>query len=255
MTVRLAASKHAKCTRFVAAALAAGLLCATGVQAQEKDPWQGMNRRTFAFNEWLDVHLLMPVARVWDFVTPAVVQTGIANVFATSDMVLVLGNDILQLKPIEAGQDVARAVVNVTVGIAGIFDVASKIGIPRNEEDFGQTLGYWGVPPGPYLVLPVFGPSNPRDTIGRIADTASRPWTYFVEWYVSVSVSVFEFANLRTIYLGEIDDLRRAALDYYVFQRNAYVQSRALAVKDLESIEEEDEDSLYYFEEDEEDGE
>ena len=129
MAVRLLASKHAKRTRRVVAVLAAALLCATSAQAQEEDPWQGMNRRTFAFNEWLDFHLLMPVAKAWDFVTPDVVQTGIANVFATSDMVLVLGNDILQLKPIEAGQDIARAVVNVTVGIAGIFDVASKIGI------------------------------------------------------------------------------------------------------------------------------
>ncbi len=252
MTVRFLASKHAKRTGRVAAALAAALLCATSAQAQEADPWQGMNRRTFAFNEWLDFHLLIPVAKAWDFVTPDVVQTGIANVFATSDMVLVLGNDILQLKPIAAGQDIARTVVNVTVGIAGIFDVASKIGIPRNEEDFGQTLGYWGVPPGPYLVLPVFGPSNPRDTVGLIADTASRPWTYFIDWYVSVPVSVFEFMNLRTIYLEEIDDLREVALDYYVFQRNAFAQSRALAVKDLESMVEEDEDDLYYFEEDEE---
>ena len=155
------------------------------------------------------------------------------------------------MKPIEAGQDLARAVVNVTVGIAGIFDVASKIGIPRNEEYFGQTLGYWGVPPGPYLVLPVFGPSNPRDTVGRIVDTASRPWTYFIDWYVSISVTVFEFVNLRTIYLEEIDDLRHTALDYYVFQRNAYEQSRDLAVNDLVSIEQEDQDDLYYFDDEE----
>lgn len=252
MTVRLLVSKHAKRARLVAAALAALLLCATSVQASEDDPWQTMNRRTFAFNEWLDTSVLMPVAKAWNFVTPDQVQTGIANVFETGDMVLVLGNDILQLKPRQAAEDVARTLVNVTVGIVGIFDVASKLGIPRNQEDFGQTLGYWGVPSGPYLVLPIFGPSNPRDTIGLIADTASRPWTYFIEWYVSVSLSVFDFVNLRTIYLGEIDDLRESALDYYVFQRNAYTQSRELAVKDLDSIEGDDEEDLYYFEEDEE---
>jgi len=249
MTVGLLMPRRAT---SVAVVLTAALLCATSVQAREDDPWQAMNRRTFAFNEWLDTSVLMPVAKAWDFVTPDAVQTGIANVFETWDMVLVLGNDILQLKPRQAAEDVARTLVNVTVGIVGIFDVASKLGIPRNQEDFGQTLGYWGVPPGPYLVLPIFGPSNPRDTIGLIADTASRPWTYFVDWYVSISLSVFDFMNLRTIYLGEIEDLRDSALDYYVFQRNAYVQSRELAVSDLESIQEEDEEDLYYFEEGEE---
>jgi phospholipid-binding lipoprotein MlaA len=243
----VSASKGPRRTRWVAAALAVSLLCAAGAQAQEEDPWQGMNRATFAFNEWLDMWVLMPVAKGWDFVTPDLVQTGVSNVFATSGMSVVLLNDILQLKPMRAGEDVARIAVNLTVGIAGVFDVATKLGIPENEEDFGQTLGYWGMPPGPYLVLPIFGPSNPRDTVGLIADTASAPWTYFVEWYVSIPVSVFEFINLRTIYLEDIDELREAALDYYVFQRNAYVQSRDLAVNDLESIEEEDEEDLYYF--------
>jgi phospholipid-binding lipoprotein MlaA len=234
--------------------LAAGVSCAASAQAQsqEADPWQSLNRRTFAFNEWLDLHLLMPIAKGWDFVAPDPVQTGVANVFETADMSIVLLNDILQLKPVAAGQDIARFVVNATVGIGGIFDVATKLDIPFNDEDFGQTLGYWGCPPGPYLVLPIFGPSNPRDTVGLVADTASQPWTYFVDWYVSIPVSVFEFVNLRTIYLEDVDELREAALDYYVFQRNAYAQSRDLAVRDLESFEEETEEDLYYFEEDEE---
>ncbi len=252
MTVRILTSKQAKCTGLLAAALVVGLLCATTAQAQEEDPWQGMNRSTFAFNEWLDMHLLMPVAKGWNFVTPDVVQTGIANVFETSGMSVVMLNDILQLKPLGAGQDVARIVVNVTVGIAGLFDVASKMGIPKNDEDFGQTLGYWGVPPGPYLVVPIFGPSNPRDAFGLAVDIASQPWTYFVEPYVSIPVAVFEFMNLRTIYLEDVDELRNTALDYYVFQRNAFEQSRILAVSDLESIEEEAEEDLYYFEDDEE---
>ena len=256
MVGRPTASKAPKRTRRLrgfAAALAAGVTCAASAQAQsqEADPWQSLNRRTFAFNEWLDMHLLMPVAKGWDFIAPDPVQTGVANVFETADMSIVLLNDILQLKPVAAGQDIARFVVNVTVGIGGVFDVATKLDIPLNEEDFGQTLGYWGCPPGPYLVLPIFGPSNPRDTVGLVADTASQPWTYFVDWYVSIPVSVFEFVNLRTIYLEDVDELREAALDYYVFQRNAFVQSRDLAVRDLESFEEETEEDLYYFEDDE----
>ena len=228
------------------AGIAMFLSSAGPVGAQEDDPWQAMNRRTFAFNEWLDRHVLIPVAKGWDFVAPDAVQTGIQNVFETADMVIVFGNDVLQLKPVAASQDVARLAVNATAGIGGIFDVASKGGIPHNDEDFGQTLGYWGVPSGPYLVLPIFGPSNPRDALGLAVDTLSNPWTYYVDWYVSVSVAVFDFVNLRTIFLQDVEDLREAAIDYYVFQRNAYVQNRRLVVNDLESVEED----LYYFEED-----
>jgi phospholipid-binding lipoprotein MlaA len=212
--------------------------------AEEDDPWESFNRRTFAFNEWFDRNLLIPVANAWDFVAPDAVQTGIQNIFDTADMVVVFGNDVLQLKPVAAGQDVARLLVNATVGIGGVFDVATQVGIPHNDEDFGQTLGYWGVPPGPYLVLPVFGPSNPRDAFGFAVDTMSNPWTYYVDWYVSVSIAVFKFVNLRTIYLEDVEDLRAAAIDYYVFQRNAYVQNRELVVYDRESVDED----LYYFE-------
>jgi len=229
----------------LAALIGALALCAvTPAGAQEEDPWEAMNRRTFAFNDWLDRHVLIPVAKGWDFVAPEAVQTGVMNVFDTASMAVVFGNDVLQLKPVEAGQDVARLVVNATVGIGGIFDVASKVGIPHNDEDFGQTLGYWGVPPGPYLVLPIFGPSNPRDAFGLAVDTMSNPWTYYVEWYVSVSLAVFDFVNLRTIFLEDVEDLRAAAIDYYVFQRNAYVQNRELVVHDQTSVE----DDLYYFE-------
>ena len=229
----------------LAALIGALALCAvTPAGAQEEDPWEAMNRRTFAFNDWLDRHVLIPVAKGWDFVAPEAVQTGVMNVFDTASMAVVFGNDVLQLKPVEAGQDVARLVVNATVGIGGVFDVASKVGIPHNDEDFGQTLGYWGVPPGPYLVLPIFGPSNPRDAFGLAVDTMSNPWTYYVEWYVSVSLAVFDFVNLRTIFLEDVEDLRAAAIDYYVFQRNAYVQNRELVVHDQTSVE----DDLYYFE-------
>jgi len=256
---RAGTSKSSKRTRCLTVALVLSLGSAASAQAQpaesagseEHDPWQNMNRRTFAFNEGLDRWVLTPVAKGWDFIAPDFVQTGVANVFATEGMVVVLANDILQLKALEATQDVGRIVVNVTVGLAGLFDVATKVGIPRNDEDFGQTLGHWGVPAGPYLVLPIFGPSNPRDTVGLIADTASSPWTYFVDWYISIPVSVFEFVNLRTIYLEDIDELRHTALDYYVFQRNAYVQSRELSVKGLESIEAEAEEDLYYFDDEE----
>lgn len=255
-TARRARALALKRTVAVAFATTACWLAAGSAQAQDRDlehdPWQNMNRSIFAFNEGLDKWVLRPVAKGWDFVTPDFVQTGIANVFATERMIVVFANDLLQLKPVAASQDVARFAVNVTVGIGGLFDVATKVGIPENAEDFGQTLGYWGVPPGPYLVLPIFGPSNPRDAVGLAADMSTAPWTYFVDWYITIPLAVFEFVNLRTIYLEDVDELREAALDYYVFQRNAFVNSRNLAVKDLESVEEEAEEDLYYFDDEEE---
>jgi len=237
---------------LVVAMVAPGAALAAEV-VDDADPWEGFNRKIFAFNEGLDRWVLIPVAKGWDFVAPEIVQTSIDNVFQNSGMSVVLLNDILQLKPMRAVEDVGRVLVNTTVGVGGIFDVATKIGIPENDEDFGQTLGYWGVPKGPYLVLPIFGPSNPRDTLGLIVDRGSEPWTYFVEIYITVPVGVFEFVNLRAIYLEEIADLHETALDYYVFQRNAYVQSRNLAVADEvedEGDAESDED-LYYFDEEE----
>ncbi|MEE3332101.1 MAG: VacJ family lipoprotein [Myxococcota bacterium] len=217
----------------------------------ESDPWENMNRGTFAFNEGFDTWVLIPVANAWDFVAPEPVQTGLDNVFKNAAMVIVMGNDLLQLKPRRAIEDLGRLVTNTTVGIGGIFDVATQVGIPQNDEDFGQTLGYWGVPPGPYLVLPILGPSNPRDTFGFAVDTFSQPWAWFVPLYTSVPVAMFEYLNLRTIYLEEIDELHEAALDYYVFQRNAYAQDRANAVNDTESVESEEAEDLYYFDEEE----
>ena len=148
-------------------------------------------------------------------------------------------------------EDFGRVVVNSTAGLGGLFDLATKIGISENEEDFGQTLGYWGVPSGPFLMLPIFGPSNVRDTFGLIADTASQPASYFIPIYVTFPVNVGVIVNRRAIYLEEVDELRETALDYYVFQRNAFVQSRHRAVNDLEELEEEAEADLYYFDEDE----
>ena len=255
-----AAMSRSRATGVVLSTLCAALVVAAAQPAAadaeaERDPWEGMNRRTYNFNEWLDKWVLVPVATGWNFVAPEPVQTGVSNVFQNSETVVVFANDVLQLKPMRAAEDLGRLVTNTTVGIGGIFDVATLVGIPENDEDFGQTLGYWGVPAGPYLVLPIFGPSNPRDTFGFAVDTATEPWAWFVAFYVSVPVSVFEYLNLRTIYLEEIDELHETALDYYVFQRNAYVQSRDLAVSDIEEVEEEEAEDLYYFEEEEEEEE
>jgi phospholipid-binding lipoprotein MlaA len=194
------------------------------------DPWEGFNRGIFRFNETVDVYFLRPV----------VMNARFPVIFL---------NDLLQAKPIAASEDLGRFVLNTTVGIGGIWDPAKEFALVGNNEDFGQTLGYWGVPPGPYLVLPLLGPSSPRDAVGLAADSATQTYPYFIAWYISSAITTTNVVNTRARYIEEIDENRRAALDYYSFQRNAYVSYRENLVNDREEDAETSTDGLYYFEE------
>ena len=144
------------------------------------DPWEPFNRKVFAFNEALDRYALEPVATGWDTVMPHRVELCVENFFDNLLLPTRFANDLLQLKPWEAYETLWRAVVNTTVGLGGLFDPASAWQIHKSDEDFGQTLGYWGTPPGPYLVLPLLGPSNPRDTAGMVVDSMAYVPPYFV---------------------------------------------------------------------------
>jgi phospholipid-binding lipoprotein MlaA len=210
------------------------------------DPWQGANRRIFAFNEGVDRFVLEPVATGWDFVLPELAQRGIRNFFGNLDMPVVFLNDLLQAKPVAAGQDLARFLVNSTLGLAGFVDVASRLRIPENDEDFGQTLGSWGTPSGPYVVLPLLGPSTVRDALSRPIDGLTAPWWYFVPLFVTVSVTGVEIVNLRAFYLEEIRESRELAFDYYVFVRDAYLQNRERRVRDARPRGDEERDDLYF---------
>jgi phospholipid-binding lipoprotein MlaA len=216
------------------------------------DPWEGFNRKIFWFNDKLDIYLLRPVAVGWDFVLPDLVQTGIRNVFQNARFPIIFLNDLLQAKPVEAGQDLGRFVVNTTVGIGGLWDPAKRIGLTGNNEDFGQTLGYWGVPPGPFLVLPILGASNPRDTVGLVADSATMVHPYFLVWYISAAITTTNLINTRARYIEEIDENRASALDFYAFQRNAYMALRENLVNDYQPSADPQDDDLYYFEDEEE---
>jgi phospholipid-binding lipoprotein MlaA len=235
-------------------------------RASNPDPWEPMNRGVFAFNEALDQYALEPAATAWDFVLPSFVQTGIRNVFANLNMPIVFANDLLQLKPKAAVEDVVRFVHNSVFGIAGLIDVASMSGIPENDEDFGQTLGYWGVPPGPYLMVPILGPYTLRDGVGEIIDTGAASYAYFTPfWYdvaglngietvgASVGLKGLELLNLRAIYLEELEASKNDAFDYYTFVRSAYLQNRRAKVLDQTDIPANDEDDLYFDEESEDD--
>lgn len=237
-------------------------------EVTDPDPWEPMNRGIFWFNETADIYVVAPVARGWRFVVPGFARTAIDNFNGLLLMPVVLANGILQLKPKNAAQDFGRIVYNATFGIGGLIDVATMIDIPQNDEDFGQTLGYWGVPPGPYLVLPVFGPSNIRDGVGRLGDTAGTFYFSLLPFWSTFIVRGVELINLRARYLEEVEENRREAFDYYVFLRNAYLQNRRARIGRARGEEEAVEDAredlyqedLYYiddesWDEDEDEGE
>ena len=240
-------------------------LFATGCAWREgPDPLEDLNRDIFAFNEQLDRYLLAPAATAWDFVVPEFAQTGLANFFDHLNMPIVLGNDILQGKPVAAVEDLARITHNTVFGFGGFYDIATQVGIPENDEDFGQTLGYYGVPAGPYLMVPILGPYNLRDGVGEIIDTTATGYLYSPVWQssrtldlntaelwgVSIGLKGLELLNLRSIFDEELEQSRQDAFDYYVFVRNAYLQSRASKVADQTDAPAIDEEDLYFFEED-----
>lgn len=225
--------------------------CAT---PQNPDPWEPMNRKVFGFNETVDRYALEPAARGWDFVVPEIAQTGLDNFFRNLGMPVILLNDILQAKPKAAAWDVLRLLYNTTFGLAGFIDIATMVEMPRNDEDFGQTLGYWGMPPGPYLVVPLLGSYTIRDGGGAIADSFAQPVFWFVPFVASVGLTGTELLNQRAMLLEEIAESRADAFDFYAFVRNAYLQNRRARVadrKDEPTLDEEEAEDLYFFDDDE----
>ncbi len=244
-------------------------IASTGCATPEApDPWEPMNRGFFAFNEGLDKYALEPVATVWDVVIPDPIENALDRFFKHLNMPIVLANDILQGKPMAAVEDVARILHNTVFGLGGFIDVATMVGIPENDEDFGQTLGVYGVPPGPYLMVPILGPYTFRDGVGEIVDTTAAGYLFSPFWQgtvglstpetfaVSVGTKGVELLNLRSIFDEELEESRKDAFDYYVFVRNAYLQNRRAKIADQSDGPVIDEDDLYFFdEEDEEDDE
>jgi phospholipid-binding lipoprotein MlaA len=198
----------------------------------EPDPLEGMNRALFGFNEAVDRYAMEPVARAYGFVFPGPVKRAMVRVFTNLNAPVVLVNDVLQLSPRRAADTLARFVVNTTVGLVGIFDVASRLGIEGHHADFGQTLGFAGVPTGPYLVLPVVGPSSARDAVGGIVDLAFRPQTYFLGPIDILILDASGGVATREAYIDELEKLRASSLDFYVTMRNVYFQRRAEMVRE-----------------------
>jgi phospholipid-binding lipoprotein MlaA len=211
----------------------------------ERDPWEGFNRAMFDFNEGLDRWVLEPVAKGYDFATPDELQRCIRNFFWNLRVPIQSVNGLLQGKPVQGASDVGRFTVNTTIGLAGFLDPATYFGLERHEEDFGQTLGVWGVPNGPYLVIPLLGPSTVRDTGGLTVDAMLTPTWYFLDAAVTVGSRVVDTVNTRAIYLDEVERAREASVDFYSFVRSAYQQRRESLLHDSADATEYD-DSLYY---------
>ncbi|HSR01401.1 MAG TPA: VacJ family lipoprotein [Methylophilaceae bacterium] len=209
----------------------------TGCATQSnKDPLESINRGVYKFNDVADKAVIKPVATAYKKVTPSPIRKGISNFFNNLGSLTTILNDLLQLKFANAFTDAGRFVINSTFGIAGFIDVAGMDNIPQNKEDFGQTLGYWGVDNGPYLVLPFLGASTLRDTTGLVFDTVtSDPITYthnIGEIRLHNQLRTAQLIDRRTQLLEAGDLVDEAALDPYSFVRDAYLQRRESQVQD-----------------------
>lgn len=213
------------------------VMLATGCATQSnRDPLESVNRGVYKFNDVTDRAILKPVASAYKTVTPSPIRKGFSNFFNNLSSLTTVLNDILQLKFANAFTDAGRFVINSTFGLAGFIDVASMDDIPVHKEDFGQTLGHWGVGNGPYIVLPLIGPSTLRDATGFVVDRAtSDPITYthnIGEIRLHNQLRAAQLLVIRTELLDASDLLESAALDPYTFTRDAYLQRRASQVQD-----------------------
>lgn len=208
------------------------------------DPLEGLNRKVQSFNDTFDQYAMKPIAKGYNWIMPDFADQGVSNFFSNLNDISVTLNDLLQFKIKQSGLDCSRFVVNSIAGVGGFLDIASMLDLPKHHEDFDQTLGVWGVPTGPYLVLPLLGPSSPRGVTGLIGDAAANPATYVglgtfpgmdnaVETAISLGLYALNVVDKRADNLStEKVVSEAAAVDRYAFIKNAYFQRRDFLVND-----------------------
>ena len=206
--------------------------CATVHHADARDPWEPMNRRIYQFNDALDTVAIKPAAEVYVKVLPGMVRTGIHNFLGNLSDVWSMVNSALQLKGQATAETFMRINVNTFLGLGGVLDVASEMRLEKRKEDFGQTLGHWGVKPGPYLVLPLLGPSTLRDTLATPFDFKGDPSQVFKDEATRNSLSVTRVLDVRSGLLQTVDVIKAASLDPYTFVRDGYLQKRRNDIHD-----------------------
>lgn len=204
---------------------------------ETNDPLEPTNRVMYAIDDGLDTYILRPAAQAYRFILPQPVRNGVHNVLTNLATPVELGNDILEAKPRRAGDTTMRFFINTTVGVVGVFDVAKGWGYPNHDSDFGMTLALWGLPEGPFLFLPVFGPSNPRDAIGIGVDDVMDPFTWVGQ---GAAVRALDWSRFfikaldeRERHLDDIENIKKTALDPYATFRSLYRQHRQSQIEQL----------------------
>ena len=233
----LAVRLYSKIKRVVLLVATTALVgCASipaGVEPSPHDPWESFNRSVFEFNEGLDAYLLKPVVAGYRFILPEFVRQGIYNFFSNYNDIYTALFNLLQGRLDYAFNDLMRVAVNTTMGLGGLLDLATPGGLEKHKEDWGQTLGVWGVPAGPYVVLPFFGPSNVRDAFGTVADLESDYLFRFLpDVALRNSVTGLRVVNTYNTYYEAGDLLDGAAIDKYSFMRDAYIQRREYQINE-----------------------
>lgn len=226
------ASLGAKTGLIVAGVLTIGMCGRALAGENPHDPYEGFNRAMYAVNETVDKYAAKPLAQVYDKAAPLPVKAGVGNFFGNVGELWVGVNSALQGKLSDAGVDIARLLVNSTVGIFGLFDVATELGLERHDEDFGQTLAVWGVADGPYLFWPVIGPRTVRDTLGWAGDSTVDPVWRTRSVPARNSMAAMRFVDIRASLLPADKVVEEAALDKYAYVRDAYLQRRRNQIYD-----------------------
>lgn len=225
-------------TRGLAVAVGAALLLSGCATTNPQDPFEKFNRATFTFNDAVDRTVLKPTATAYKKVTPGFVQTGVNNFFGNLSDLWSSLNNFAQLKGQDGFSDLTRFAVNSTMGLAGVLDIATPAGLRKHNEDLGQTLGFWGVPSGPYLMLPLLGPSTLRDTAALPGDWWGDPWTHVNDIPWRTSGILLRAVDQRATVLDASNLLEEAALDRYEFIRDGYLQRRESRVLDTDKAQE-----------------
>ncbi|GDX84484.1 hypothetical protein LBMAG43_05260 [Methylococcaceae bacterium] len=228
--------------RLINATLLTSLVACTALPVKDqRDPLESWNRDVQSFNERADEYVMKPVATGYRFVMPSFASEGVSNAFGNMGDIGVTLNDVLQFKLAQAGLDSSRFMVNTVAGVGGLVDVADMVGLSKHKEDFDQTLGVWGLPSDPYIVLPFFGPSSPRGIVGRFGDAAMNPLNYvslgasgFISSAISGGTNALKVVDIRASHLGAEKVINEATEDHYEFVKNSYFQQREYLVNDGE---------------------
>jgi phospholipid-binding lipoprotein MlaA len=237
ITLKIRTKDVPNITLFIKVSILTGIMLLTGCATTNRvdgtnDPLEGYNRAMYSINDAVDRAVIKPVATGYDIVVPTGISQGVSNFFSNLNDITVILNDLLQLKFGQAFDDAGRFALNTTVGFGGILDVATLAGHEKNNEDFGQTLGSWGIQPGPYLVLPFFGPRNFRDTFGLVGDIYTNPVNHVDDAATRNALVITNVIDSRASNLSIKKVLNQAALDEYSYVRNAYSQRRQNLIYD-----------------------